>query len=130
MNDQTPIELPPTPPPALDDSPRFSRARIVAAKRFQQALLAARKPGQPYPSLRKLGAYGRGPEPRVAFLSKGVGTVETPNGPRMVSNPGFPFVGRGKPIFAGGMPLGFDYETALAYLRERANIPVTPKETA
>ena len=108
----------------MNDSPVFNRQRIEDARRRQGEILAQRKLGyvspslrkHEYPSLRKLGAYGRRPGSRMVFLSKGSGVTDTG---RTVSNPGFPFVNAGKPIFAGGLPLGFDRETALEFLREQ-----------
>jgi len=123
MNDQT-FDNTPAPAPAHEPVPAAPvnippRVRSEIAKRAQARILAERKPGQPYPSLRKLGAYGPQPEPRLAYLSKG--HTITASG-RVVTNPGFPFVNLrpGVDWTAGGLPLGFDRETALAYMREQA----------
>jgi len=99
-----------------------NRARIGVARAQQPEAIArwktkGQKQGLPFPSLRRLGAYGPQPERRLVYLSKGVGIVGDP--PRFVRNPGFPFVGKGKDWAAGGLPLGFDRETALAYMREQ-----------
>jgi len=80
----------------------------------------------------------RGPSGgHMAFMSKGMSVVPDETGsPRIVTNPGFPYVKKGKSWLAGGLPLGFDRETALAYVKEKANVPafrqmntLTPKET-
>jgi hypothetical protein len=102
----------------------MNRARIEEARARQPEAIAYWKSkgqnlGLPFPSLRRLGAYGPQPERRLVYLSKGVGVVSTPDGRRQVTNPGFPFVRPGKDWAAGGLPLGFDRETALAYMREQ-----------
>ena len=70
-------------------------------------------------------------EPRIAYLSKGVGLVAGPNGePRVVSNPGFPYVRPRKGVSwaTGGLPLGMDKQTALAYMRREAERATKPVE--
>ena len=109
--------------------PRSNRAVIEEARARQPGAIVewkskGQKQGLPYPSLRRLGAYGPQPERRLVYLSKGSGVADG----RFVTNPGFPFVKPPKDWAAGGLPLGFDRETALAYMREQTFKP--EQETA
>jgi len=73
-------------------------------------------------SMKSLRALPK-PEKRMAYLSMGVGLVSGPDGsPRVVRNPGFPYVRPRKGVSwtAGGLPLGFDKKSALAYMQREA----------